>query len=396
MKRAASSCAKSRHSSGNFVRNSLASRSINFGHSKSTNSAYLDRIRASVIATATTNTTSCFNEQRAAQHQHLLPAHTMAHSGRYLLNCMLEHQHSDRCFLLHNHNNNNHKSGNSLHLQPSQALANDHHHHHQHHHHHHHNQHQQQQLHHRRQHDQTFMAPTLSASRQLNALIDPVSHEHLMLSMMAAQGRNGLPERLSQPVGQNPSLDGKQLSDHEIALMNQHHYYFHLQQIHHQMHHMAHHQHQMYLNHHRGHHTYHHQAAAQSTNATPNGNVEQQQQQQQKRATDKESSPSEASSARCLPFEPIYSGGSQFYAPNMQLEQDYANMTANNSINQFNEHKQLNNNNNNRLVNNKNQSQVYSTSGQLMASQPISMDRSSHSFVQPKLSQSPLKQSTLR
>lgn len=232
----------------NFVRNSLPSRSVNFGHSRPT-SAYLDRIRASVTASTTTNTMSSFNEQQTRnvlltsahqqqQQQHKLGPQQMNGNGnksatepRFWLNCMLEHEHTRKCFV-----DISSSAGHRVPLMQSQVVAND--------------------------YTSLHVNGLPPASRQLNALIDPVSQERLMMSMMQHQHQqHGLPlgdhnqhpatgmaHRQSFPmVPEGTKLTEQQLA--HLASLHHQHYYHHLQHMHqlHQLHHLhLQHQHQLH------------------------------------------------------------------------------------------------------------------------------------------------------
>ena len=326
-----SAAGQRQNQSNNFVRNSLPSRSVNFGHSKS--SAYLDRIRASVTATTTTNTISSFNEQTmrnivlaSTQRQQREPQA----NGRYALNCMLDHQHSDRCFVaasaalpsqvipsdiyhpLHPH----------PHKHPHPANHQHHHLHHPHlvHHHHHH--------HHPNQAASDVSSP-IKSSRQLNALIDPVAHEQLMLSMLQQQqlastsiksskqqDSNGIITQGTYANGGTHRMDNANLSEQQIAAhlnsLHRQHYYHHLHQLH-QMHHL-------HLHHLQ--HKYEQQPAAESQ--AQQQQQQQQQQKQQQQQQQQEGDFSQTAQGRCNLV-----GGSQFFAP--VYDQVYANMAADNN-----------------------------------------------------------------
>lgn len=315
--------------SSNFVRNSLPSRSVNFGHSKP--SAFLDRIRASVTATTTTNTSTSFNGQtrnivlsnqeqlQQANLQQTQPLKQRVQDSRYELNCMLDHQHSDRCFVLQN-------AGRAQH---SQVVASD-------------------------QHNHHHNVASLQSSRQLDALIDPVSDEQLMMNMLQHQGHQRLIHNLrnqqqhSRVQHVNPELDGVELTEQQIAhlaSLHQRHYYHHLQQMR-QLHHL-HHQHYLHLHNHRMHHKYQQQQRPTVQQQTSGGSV-------QPACTGKLSQNSKHDESKLLfnqhdtqkqptklsvqQFEPVYSGGSQFYAPSAHFNQLYENMNNNNNIKHTGEH----------------------------------------------------------
>lgn len=338
-----SNSAKSAKSS-NFVRNSLPSRSVNFGHSKP--SAFLDRIRASVTATTTTtNTSNSFNGQTrniilTNQQEQFQPNQSLqqtqplkqrAQDSSYDLNCMLDHQHSDRCFVLHN-------SGRT---QQSQVVASDQHH----------------------------NVTPLQSSRQLNALIDPVSNEQLMVSMLQHQGHQRFLQHLRDQQQQqnslvqhvNSDLDIAELSEQQLAhlaSLHQQHYYHHLQQMR-QLHHL-HHQHYLHLHHHRMHHKYQQQQQSNIQQPTSGGGMPAHGicKTASKRKTHDESLlnqqavQKQSATMSMRQCEPLYSGGSQFYAPSVHFDQVYANMSASNN-NSSNSLKQLSEHNNTtRLVSN--------------------------------------------
>lgn len=278
----------------NFVRNSLPSRSVNLGHSRS--SAYLDRIRASVTATTTTNTTSSFNEQMRDIVLSQQPGSHLPES-RYTLNCMLDHQHSERCFV----------TDRIDHLQTSQMIAANSYHHH---------------------HNLGSHLPSRS-SRQLNALIDPVSHERLIVSTLQHNHGNFQQQMYNQAQEQNPFgvHDGAKLTEQQIvhlASLHHQHYYHHLQHMH-QLH-QLHHQHHLHLHHHRMHHKYQQQQQPhQRTPGKANDNEQQPTTHQQDLGT------LGKQAARQKQCDLIYSGGSQFHAPSSKLDQVYANAAAANN-----------------------------------------------------------------
>lgn len=285
----------------NFVRNSLPSRSVNLGHSKS--SAYLDRIRASVTATTTTNTTSSFNEQTRDIILSQQPG-SQSTSARYTLNCMLDHQHSERCFL-----------ANSIdHLQASQMVAANHH----------------------RHHNLNNHLP-IRSSRQLNALIDPVSHERLIVSTLQHNHGNIQQQQMHNQARDQSAFgvhDSANLTEQQIAhlaSLHHQHYYHHLQHMH-QLH-QLHHQHHLHLHHHRMQHKYKQQQ--QQQHLEPGNTTDNEQQ-----SAEQDSSLLNKQSALQMQCDLNYSGGSQFYAPSAQLEQVYANTkaTTNNNINQLSEY----------------------------------------------------------
>lgn len=284
----------------NFVRNSLPSRSVNLGHS--TSSAYLDRIRASVTASTITDTTSSFNEQ--ARNIVLSQQGSQLPESRFLLNCMLDHQHSERCFVT-----------NSIdHIQSSQLVATNHYH----------------------RHNNLNSHMPFQSSRQLNALIDPVSHERLMVSTLPHN--HGVQQNMHHAQEQNiyGINDKAKLSEQQIAhlaSLHHQHYYHHLQHMH-QLH-QLHHQHHLHLHHHRMHHKYdqQHQSTLTRAKETDQQPVDQQQ---------KPSGLGDQNLRRTAQCDLIYTGGSQFYAPSAQLEQVYANTAVgnnnNNNINQLNKY----------------------------------------------------------
>lgn len=356
----------------NFVRNSLPSRSVNYGHSKT--SAYLDRIRASVTATTTTNTTSSFNQDLQTRNILLASSSTLAppssrqdrlrHAATgepaYLLNCLLEHQHSDKCFVINNVD----------HVQKTQPFSShDYHHNHI-----------------------ASSAQVTAPSRQLNALIDPVSNQHLMMNMLHHnENHQGLlqPHLHRQPLANHAHADNaknQELTEQQIAhFTNLHHqhYYHHLQHMH-QLH-QLHHQHYLHLHHHRLHHKYQQQQQQnpdESNSATGQqqqtaGAARQQQQQQEAGII----SNNIQHSGKCPPLESFYSGGSQFYAPaavSGQLDQVYANMVTSSRQNQ--QRTKLVNNNSNSNSNNINQEQA----GGLLRSSPSRQHGSVSSRLSPQ------------
>lgn len=294
---------------GNFVRNSIPSRSVNFGHSRS--STQLDRIRASVTATATTSSSNTsatsFNEQTTKNLTITTNSEQQAFGGGsaqkqgFVLNCMLNHHHSDRCF-----------AKIERHTSPGQDRHN-----------HLHHQHVSNHQNHHQAHHQTTTATNVASSRQLNALIDPVANEQLFMSMLqqqiAAQQQPGLPS-------------AQQLSEQQIAHLNnlqRQHYYHHLHQLH-QIHHL----HQLHHLHHK---CQQQQQQQQHHHQHPNHQTPQQQK-------------SDPGVTAAVPTADIHANmvGSQFYAPS--YDQVYANMMANNNSNQQAEHR-IQRHNGTRLVN---------------------------------------------
>lgn len=295
-----------------FVRNSLPSRSINYGNLKSS-SAYLDRIRASVTATTTTNTTSAssfISEQQ--QHQQTGRALKLVNNGmqpaavapynQSMLNCMLNHQHNERCFMINNDNNNE-----QLNLSTSNNSFNG--------------------------------LPMVQPSRQLNALIDPtISNDRSMMMMNMLPGKNQQQRLLQQQQQQHENGTALQMQQPPNHLHHHHHHHpyvpfdgaelteqqiAHLASLHHQhyYHHLQH-MHQLHKLHH--HHQQHHlhlqqqlQKQHQPAGSSPH----------QSAAKAKVQSPASRASKPEASTN-IYSGGSQFYAPaaSALLDQVYANM----------------------------------------------------------------------
>lgn len=290
------SSSSSSSSSSNFVRNSLPSRSVNFGHSKPT-SAYLDRIRASVSATTTTSSSSSsttnFNELSNNTRNLTLPE-AGQHRPATVLNCMLDHQHVARCFVSSEAVLAPGRVQVTPREAPHQLLLG-------------HPQLVGHPMHHHHYHQALSAQQQPAASRQLNALIDPVANEQLMLTMLNQQHQQQQHQQAhlhhqhhhvhpaAAPNQQHP-MDQTKLTDEQIARLNnlhRQHYYHHLHQLH-QMHHQVHLHHQM-----------HHQ-------------------QQNIGANQQEPS-------RCKPNNPPTV--SQFYAPGGQYDEQqvYANMAANSS-----------------------------------------------------------------
>jgi len=360
--------AASKHTTPNsFVRNSLPSRSVNFGHSRS--SAYLDRIRASVTATTTTNTTSSFSEQTRnivvnQQRHEQRPTGSESH---YVLNCMLEHSHSERCFV------DKHQQMKS-HVQPSQVTPS---------------------------HGHPIDCVPVQSSRQLNALIDPVSHDRLMMTMYQQQAcsapisqqqqlsltTNSLPRPYAAPSsGNSAGLTDEQIA--HIANLHHQHYHHHLQHMH-QLH-QLHHQHHL-LHHHRlNGHKYPQPRVADenglsSKAATPKNQMAAS---NAKMAHTSVSNQSSSLNPLQRPFEAIYSGGSQFYAQCAQFDQVYENISANNGIEQTSEHHfrpNLVNNNGgkqHRKHNDQGASSLRSSPARQMAASRSSPIRVSHQHIQ--------------
>lgn len=188
----------------------------------------------------------------------------------------------------------------------------------------------------------------VQSSRQLNALIDTNSDQRLMLSMLH-QNNNGILQPLNQKVVQPQqrgayapmilpsSVDNAELNEQQIAhLANLHHqhYYHHLRHMH--QFHKLHHQHYLHLHHHRLHHKYQQQQQASSGADVSSNQVRVS---GQTICSQHEDILSSQSSMQCNQNEPIYTGGSQFYAPSAEeFDQVYANMTSSNTINQLSEH----------------------------------------------------------
>ena len=288
----------------NFVRNSMPSRSVNFGHSKPS-IAYLERIKASVTSTTKTNTVTSYTNEQSSQsllltsstatlkdvqaktnQLHSPPPPPIAEKRgldianddnaanrctnvKNVLNCMLKHDHTQRCYTDANSVTpaqvQVYGGGQQISIGPSIQMAYPQQqqvslHSHDHHNHHYHNL---PLLSPNNPHEQSDhlsrVGAASSQSRQLNALIDPVAHEQLVLNMLQQHQHHHLhhhhhqQQQKQQPQQQhNQSMPThqagqQQLTEQQLAHLNnlhRQHYYHHLHELY-QLHHQHHvHQHQ--------------------------------------------------------------------------------------------------------------------------------------------------------
>lgn len=110
-----------------------------------------------------------------------------------------------------------------------------------------------------------------------------------------------------------------------LTSLHHQYYYHHLQHMHH-LHHL-------HLQHHRLHQKQRHNQANSSS-----GSAALELDQPGKSASKNVSLDAKTTISQSKPIEPLYSGGSQFYAPALHLDPAYADLTANNSVNLINEH----------------------------------------------------------
>lgn len=220
----------------NFVRNSMPSRSVNYGHSRTY--LHLDRVRASVQA----NTSSFTSSGNKLAH---------VEGPKNVLNGI---------------------------QQGSQLAANG--------------------------------DTALQSSRQVNALIDPFNHEQMMMLNIANQQRGTLNDQfkanlaanmLASPANIGHSNRPSQLTEQQLAHIQQQHYYHHLQHMH-QLHQLHHHQLHLHLHHHH-------------------------RMQKERNYQDNQKTPHPSHGLK----GPLYSGGSQFYAPT--ADQLYANTSTSSPMN---------------------------------------------------------------